>query len=114
MLGAKYRYILPQHINYFSPATLRRLVAESGFEVVRRTTTHFNPVVIVQDFLSKGSFVPDQDRAALLVKTNSLKSNPLLRPVQLAYFGAEAVLGGLGLADNIVVVGRKRGLLRSS
>jgi hypothetical protein len=115
LLGAKYRYILPQHINYFSPATLRRMVEKSGFEVVLSTTTHFNPMVILQDFRSKGAeFVPDKERASLLVKTNSLKSNPLLRPVRGAYAGLEQVLGALGLADNVVIVGQKGGQLPTS
>jgi 2-polyprenyl-3-methyl-5-hydroxy-6-metoxy-1,4-benzoquinol methylase len=109
LLGAKYRYILPQHINYFSPATLGRLVEKSGFAVVLSTTTHFNPIVIAQDFRSRGArFVPDKDRASLLVKTNSLKSNPLLLPVRWAYEVLERVLGALGLADNVLIVCRKR------
>jgi 2-polyprenyl-3-methyl-5-hydroxy-6-metoxy-1,4-benzoquinol methylase len=115
LLGAKYRYILPQHINYFSPATLRRLVKKSGFEEVLSTTTHFNPMVIVQDFRSKGAeFVPDEERASLLVRTNSLKSKPVLRPVRWAYAGLERVLGTFGLADNVLIIGRKRGPLQTS
>jgi 2-polyprenyl-3-methyl-5-hydroxy-6-metoxy-1,4-benzoquinol methylase len=111
LLGPKYRYILPQHINYFSSATLRRLVEQSGFEVVLSTTTHFNPMVIAQDFCSKGArFVPDKERASLLVRTNSLKSNPLLLPVRWAYGVLERVLGALGLADNVLIVCRKREL----
>ncbi len=107
LLGAKYRYTLPQHINYFSPTTLRALAEQCGFEVVASTTSHFNPVVIAQDFRAKGEFVADHERASLLVKTNTLKSNPLLRPVRWIYAAVESVLGACDLADNLVLVGRK-------
>jgi len=107
VLGRKYRYILPQHLNYFSSGTLRRLIADSGFQVIYSTTTHFNPLVILQDFRSKTGLVLDEERAALLVKTNSLKTNPLLAPIRVGYAMAEKVLGGFGLADNVVLVGRK-------
>jgi 2-polyprenyl-3-methyl-5-hydroxy-6-metoxy-1,4-benzoquinol methylase len=108
ILGAKYRYILPQHLNYFSLKTLVQLIESRGFQVVHSTTTHFNPVVILQDLRSKTGWVPDQDRAALLVKTNSLKSNPMLAPARACYRLAERFLGAFGLADNAVVIARKR------
>ena len=107
ILGPKYRYILPQHLNYFSTRTLRELMQRCGFEVIHATTTHFNPVVILQDFRSKTGLVPDHDRAALLVKTNALKSNPLLAPIRVCYALTESALGAVGLADNAVAVARK-------
>ncbi len=106
ILGSKYRYILPQHLNYFSPDTLRSLVKKYGFRTVLTTTTHFNPVVILQDWHSRGQLVADRDRAALLVKTNALKSNPLLWPLRACYATAEGVLAWTGLADNVVIVTR--------
>src|SRR4029079_5145162 len=108
LLGPKYRYILPQHLNYFCRETLRGLVESCGLEVVHSTTTHFNPVVVIQDFRSKTGLVPDSQRAALLVKTNSLKANPLLGPLRSAYGFAESFLGAAGLADNAVVIAQKR------
>ncbi len=105
--GAKYRYILPQHLNYFSRSTLRDLLQKGGFEALFETSMHFNPIVILQDVRSRSGLVGDQERAKLLVKTNSLKSNPLLTPVRWCYAATESLLGQAFLADNLVMVGRK-------
>ena len=110
VLGGRYRYVMPEHLNYFTSATLQRLLqnperAGGAWALVALTTTHFNPVVIWQDLRRRpGELVPDADRARLLQKTNRLKNNPLLRPVRWAYGAAEWMLGGLGLADNLVAV----------
>ncbi len=105
LLGSKYRYIFPQHINYFTPATLRGLVAtEPRFRIVHLGSTHFNPLVIWQDWKGRGDFVADQDRAELLRRTTAYKQNPMLKPVRLGLQATEWVLGGLRLADNLVVV----------
>ncbi|MDB6054101.1 MAG: ubiG 1 [Verrucomicrobiales bacterium] len=105
ILKEEYRYILPQHINYFNAETLRKMSCPP-FEEMRFTTTHFNPIVIAQDW--RGTREVDQkERAGLLVKTNSLKQNPLLTPVRWVYNAVEKALGSLGLADNCVCILRK-------
>ena len=106
ILGSKYRYILPQHINYFSLETLARLVESAGLRVIRKTTTHFNPAVIWQDRRSSTGLVSDEDRARLLGQTNALKEHKALGPLRLAYAAAEKMLGFAGLADNAVIVAR--------
>ncbi len=103
ILGSRYRYILPQHVNYFTKKTLNLLAARS-FRVVKIKSTHFNPFVIFQDLRRREGFVPDAERAQLLEKTNACKSNPLLGPLKLAYCGCEWALSQLGLADNLVAV----------
>lgn len=106
--GAKYRYIFPQHLNYFCLATLKRLAGSvRQFEVLHTGTTHLNPVVIWQDWKGSGEFVPDEARARLLKRTTAYKKNPLLQPVKWALAATETVLGHLGLADNLVLVLRK-------
>jgi 2-polyprenyl-3-methyl-5-hydroxy-6-metoxy-1,4-benzoquinol methylase len=105
LLGANYRYILPQHVNYFTNHTLRRLCSPP-FEAVTEISTHFNPVVIVQDWLGNAGST-DVERAKLLRKTNRAKSNPLLFPFRLLYSVTEKALGSLGLGDNLVLVLRK-------
>jgi 2-polyprenyl-3-methyl-5-hydroxy-6-metoxy-1,4-benzoquinol methylase len=106
-LGGKYRYVLPQHLNYFSIQTLRRLATQEGFSVVQATTMHFNPVVLWQDFRNKSRFVTDRDRANLLVKTNEMKRSAVLLPVRGLYAFVEKLLGKMALADNVVLVLRK-------
>jgi 2-polyprenyl-3-methyl-5-hydroxy-6-metoxy-1,4-benzoquinol methylase len=105
LLGQRYRYIFPQHLNYFSARTLGQLAANlPATRVLHTTSMHFNPIVIVQDARSDGRFVPDAERARLLKKTTGYKNNPLLSPVRLAITGVEALLGKCGLADNTVLV----------
>jgi 2-polyprenyl-3-methyl-5-hydroxy-6-metoxy-1,4-benzoquinol methylase len=107
LLGARYRYIYPQHLNYFTQASLRRL-ASGLFELVESSTTHFNPVVIWQDWRRAGVEVSNASRAELLKQTTALKQNPLMTPVKQAYRLAESLLGKVGLADNILFVLRRK------
>ncbi|MEK7675455.1 MAG: class I SAM-dependent methyltransferase [Verrucomicrobiota bacterium] len=109
LLGAKYRYILPQHLNYFTPSTLR-LLAESAADlsVMAAGSTHFNPLVILSDFFRGTEEVPDEDRARLLKRTTAYKQKPALKPLKLLLSAIEMGLGSLNLADNLFVVLRKR------
>ena len=107
LLSARYRYIYPQHVNYFTEATLTRLI-EPRFLVVESNSTHFNPVVIWQDWRGGGREVSNRERAQLLQRTTSYKQDPLLRPVKALYALTEKTLGAVTLADNLVVVLRKR------
>ncbi len=109
LLGVKYRYIMPDHVNYFTAETLQQLAArDSQFEVVRRGQSHFNPAVILKDFRSRTERVADEERARLLKRTTAFKQSPLLRPLKWLYSGVERMLIGLGLADNLVLVLRKK------
>jgi 2-polyprenyl-3-methyl-5-hydroxy-6-metoxy-1,4-benzoquinol methylase len=106
-VGARYRYILPQHLNYFARDTLTRLVASTGLRVFQTTTMHFNPVVIWQDRTNASGVVSDSKRAELLTKTNALKERSGLLPLRMGYAASEKLLACLGLADNVVVVGKR-------
>lgn len=109
ILGGKYRYIYPEHLNYFRPETLEKFSrAQSSFENIANGSMHFNPIVIWQDWKGGGEFVPDEQRAALLKRTTAAKKNPLLKPLKWVYKSAEKSLSVLNLADNIFVVLRKR------
>lgn len=103
LLGRRYRYLYPQHLNYFASDTLIHLVS-SRFHLETMTTTHFNPIIIWQDWRSGGKEVPNQARAALLKRTTRLKRNPLMFPARTVYAASEHVLGSLGLADNLLVL----------
>jgi len=63
LLGTRYRYVYPQHLNYFNRTTLQRL-AESRFRLVETGTMHFNPAVIWQDWRGAGREVSNPERAA--------------------------------------------------
>ncbi len=109
LLGRRYRYITPEHVNYFTAETLRRMIArEPAYRLLAMKTTHFNPVVIWQDWRQKRDAVPDAERARLLKRTTSWKSNPLLAPVRVAYGAAEGLLSHLRLADNLVAILQRR------
>jgi SAM-dependent methyltransferase len=109
LLQDKYRYIFPQHVNYFTLSTLKRFAAVApNTRIIYCGSTHFNPIVIWQDFSSSGDFVPDEARAKLLRRTTAYKQNPALKPIKLALGGVERVLGSLNLADNIVLVLEKK------
>jgi 2-polyprenyl-3-methyl-5-hydroxy-6-metoxy-1,4-benzoquinol methylase len=107
LLGAKYRYIFPEHLNYFTPRTMRKF-AELEFEAVALTSMHFNPLVIWQDFRGGARDIPRAERAKLLKRTTGYKKSPWLGPVRLAYQAAELSLSRFFLADNVVVVARKK------
>ncbi len=107
VLGAKYRYIYPQHLNYFTRQTLKSLV-QKRFDVVACYFTHFNPIVIWQDWRRGGREISNEDRGRLLQKTTSYKQQGWLRPARLLYNACEKALGVLALADNLALVLRKK------
>lgn len=108
VLGMRYRYILPQHLNYFTAATLARTFAEAGgWQVAAVRYTHFNPLVVVQDFRNRQPFVNDAARAELLARTTALKQRPHLAPLRWGYRGLERLLASLHLTDNVVVIARR-------
>jgi 2-polyprenyl-3-methyl-5-hydroxy-6-metoxy-1,4-benzoquinol methylase len=104
LLGAKYRYIFPQHVNYFTEKTFQEFSLQENFKMVAHGSMHFNPIVIWQDCRSQGEFVPDEQRAALLKRTTAYKQNPFLKPVKFFYRATEKLLGSLKLADNLFIV----------
>ena len=108
-LGTRYRYIMAEHLNYFTADTLQRLVAhEHLWSVVALRTTHFNPIVIWQDWRRARERVPDSERAQLLRKTTAWKQSIVLSPARLLYGAVEGCLRRIGLADNLVIVLRRR------
>ncbi len=109
ILGSKYRYIFPQHVNYFTLQTLKQLVAaQKDFQIIHTGSMHFNPLVIYRDWKNPRDFVPDEERAKLLKRTTAYKQNPAMKPLKLALTASEKFLGTLNLADNIVIVLKKR------
>lgn len=106
ILGRRYRYVMSEHVNYFSTRTLTRLF-ESQFTPLRLTTSHFNPLVILQDSIRKSAPKP-AERAQLLNRTNAMKERLAFKPLYACYKFAECLLAPAGLADNIMAVFRKK------
>jgi 2-polyprenyl-3-methyl-5-hydroxy-6-metoxy-1,4-benzoquinol methylase len=108
VLGRRYRYILPEHLNYFTAQTLTRLTtAQKELEVVALQSMHFNPVVLWQDFWRDTSEMPDLQRAQLLRRTTAWKQKRAFWPIRQLYSGIERTLGACLLADNLALVLRK-------
>jgi 2-polyprenyl-3-methyl-5-hydroxy-6-metoxy-1,4-benzoquinol methylase len=107
LLGVKYRYIYPEHLNYFTPETLKTFVSRE-FAVHAFKSTHFNPLVIYQDFRDGGREIARAERAQLLKRTNTYKKSAWMLPVRFCYRATEAALGKICLADNLAVIGRKQ------
>ena len=108
ILGAKYRYVMPEHVNYFSRKTLIRFVERvPELQVVASVSTHFNPMVIWQDLWRREARVADADRARLLQRTTAWKQSRSLKLLRWPYALAEKCLGRLYLADNVAIVARK-------
>ena len=105
-IGKRYRYVYPQHLNYFTAATLKKLVGDS-FEVAEIRFTHFNPIVIWQDWRRGGAEISNQERGDLLKRTTAYKENVAMKPVKAVYRVTEKALAMFGLADNVAAVLRK-------
>ena len=88
--------------------TGRTLLVQLQFSVIEFGSTHFNPIVIWQDWRGGGKEVSNRERAQLLQRTTAYKQNALLGPLKAFYKLAERTLGALNLADNLVVVLRRR------
>src|SRR5262249_53234001 len=85
LLGERYRYIMPEHLNYFIPDTLKRFARDAGLRLVTMKFTHFNPVVLWQDWRQETDCASDAARARLLQRTTAWKQHRLLRPLGLPY-----------------------------
>jgi len=109
LLGTRYRYVMPEHVNYFSRATLATFAAtEPRLELVALRSTHFNPVVLWQDWRYAPDRVADAQRAALLQRTTAWKQSRSMALIRPIYAAADWILGRLFLADNLVAVLRRR------
>jgi len=108
LLGNRYRYLMAEHLNYFSGETLRRWGESSGtFHLLGLVSSHFNPLVILADAVGRRGRPEAPERARLLATTTRWKQNPFLRPVKYVYDGCEAVLNRWKLGDNLIMILQK-------
>jgi 2-polyprenyl-3-methyl-5-hydroxy-6-metoxy-1,4-benzoquinol methylase len=108
VIGKRYRYIYPQHLNYFTAQTLNKLI-DGLFEAISLRFTHFNPIVIWQDWRRGGTEISNQERGQLLKRTTAYKENPAMKPIKALYKMTEKGLALFGLTDNVAAVLRKPG-----
>jgi 2-polyprenyl-3-methyl-5-hydroxy-6-metoxy-1,4-benzoquinol methylase len=106
LLGAKYRYIYGEHLNYFTAATLRKFVGQE-FKVLALKSTHFNPIVIWQDSRHAPREVSRTQRYELLKRTTAYKKSPWMKPAKIGYRATEKILGAALMADNLCIIGQK-------
>jgi len=103
LIGARYRYIYPQHLNYFTRETIGKLL-HPKWALVEHRSTHFNPIVIWQDWRRGGEEISNRERGELLKRTTKYKESPWLKPVKAFYKLTEIGLSSFNLADNLAFV----------
>ena len=101
LLGPKYRYIMPDHLNYFELRTLRRpFNSISGLGANRLRNFALQSGRDLEGLEAEAHRrVPDEERARLLRRNHSaMKQSPWLWPLRPVYDVAEEALslGGLG------------------
>jgi 2-polyprenyl-3-methyl-5-hydroxy-6-metoxy-1,4-benzoquinol methylase len=104
-IGRRYRYVYPQHLNYFTEHTLKEL-AKDSLETAQIRFTHFNPIVIWQDWRGGGAEISNEERGQLLKRTTAYKESPALKPIKVLYKLTEKGLAMIGLTDNVTAVFR--------
>ena len=111
VLGRRDRYVTIDHLNYFTAATLSRLLERHKFraEVIR--TNRFSPVVFWQDLMGA---TPDgaslERQLADMTVTDRFKYGQGLFAVARMIHGAlTSALALVGLGDVLYAVGRKAG-----
>ncbi len=82
LIGSKYRYIFPGHLYYFTAETMRQF-ARREFPVMAAKSTHFNPLVVWQDFRGGERDILRAKRVKLLQRTTGYKQSPWLAPVKV-------------------------------
>jgi len=108
VLGPRYRYVMAEHVNYFCVSTLRRFAeTDPAFQLLALGSSHFNPVVLWQDWRRHSELVPDAERARLLRRTTAWKQRRWLAPAKALYTAVEQCLGQAMLADNLYAVLRR-------
>jgi hypothetical protein len=105
-LGRRYRYVGVDHVNYFNPSTLTRLLEGHGLRIERRFTRQWNPIVLLQD-LRYGGLPSLEDQHRDGSATETIKTARNLGPLRVLHRFAEAGLARAGWADIIYVLARR-------
>ena len=107
--GRRNRYVGIDHVNYFTPATGRRILGRYGFVPYRVATKKFNPLVLWHDI--RGATPDGATVAQQLTQqqaTDQWKQGTGIRRLgRAAHRGVVGLLGAAGLGDVLYLVARK-------
>ena len=111
ILGRRHRYVGIDHVNYFTGATLVRLLGRHGFTTTTRATDRFNPIVMWQDLrgLTPDGATVEQQLADQRVTDRIKHGGGLPALARGTHRAVTAALRTVGLGDLLYVVA----LLRS-
>lgn len=105
ILGRKDRYISVNHLNYFDRRTLRRLLEDAGFRVVRTETHGINPLIIMGDLSAAQASAERQ--IADSTRTLEVKTKGRFTPVRLAHRLVDQILYWCGRGDLLLMAAQK-------
>jgi 2-polyprenyl-3-methyl-5-hydroxy-6-metoxy-1,4-benzoquinol methylase len=106
VLGSRHRYVGVDHVNYFNPTTLTRLLEGHGFKVERHFTRQWNPIILLQD-LRHGGLPSLGDQMGDRRTTDAVKTARSMAPVRLAHRLAQAGLGRFGYGDMLYALAHR-------
>jgi 2-polyprenyl-3-methyl-5-hydroxy-6-metoxy-1,4-benzoquinol methylase len=108
LLHGRYRYLCQDHLYLFSPGTLRKALANQGFEILKLTTNHFSPLALREDWRSSTSKVSSpalwQEERRIV---QSVRSKAYLLPLRYLWHTLYRALFSANLGDNLLVFARK-------
>lgn len=101
LLKEKYRYVGRDHLFYFSPQNMGRMLCDVGFSRVSTRTGGFNPIVWYQDV--RGQTVKSEgNRAQKVQRTEAVltrfRTDPFLKAIHHVYY---KVIEVLNLGDTL-------------
>jgi 2-polyprenyl-3-methyl-5-hydroxy-6-metoxy-1,4-benzoquinol methylase len=104
-LGSRFRMVHPCHILYFHGKSFEKILARSGFEIIKKTIVRFNPLVMIRDFWG----LRDEGTSEALKTVGQIykvKNSSIFKPLRLFHRLALRVLEPLGLGDELLVLAR--------
>ncbi len=109
LLGTRNRYIGIDHVNYFTAATLRRIIARHAFRTDTLRTGRFSPVVFFQDLVRGRLDGPSLERQlGDQLVTDRFKYGPgIFAAARVGHTMLTNALGFFGLGSMLYAVARK-------
>jgi 2-polyprenyl-3-methyl-5-hydroxy-6-metoxy-1,4-benzoquinol methylase len=105
ILGRKYRYVSVNHLNYFDRRTMRRLLENAGFRVVRSQTRAINPLIIIGDLRAVQASTERQITDS--TRTLEVKTKRRFALVRLAHRMVDQILYLCGRGDLLLMAAQK-------